>query len=139
METVSRCMDSLAFWMTLPESAINWLAWPALSAFCLVIEDISSSEEEVSSMEAACSLVPSASCWDEADTCSAAEDTSLDPASKPLMMRWIGRVMERVTAQAIPAPIRTPNPNARTITQLEVETMDRVTAFISSERFHASF
>jgi hypothetical protein len=35
----------------------------AFSAFCLVMDDICSSEEEISSMDAACSEAPSANFW----------------------------------------------------------------------------
>ena len=37
---------------------VSEFASPALAAFCLVMEDISSMDEEVSSIAAACSLVP---------------------------------------------------------------------------------
>jgi methyl-accepting chemotaxis protein len=43
-------------------SAIRLLAWLACWAFCFVMEDISSRDEEVSSIEDACSDAPSASC-----------------------------------------------------------------------------
>ena len=42
------------------------------------------------------------------------------------MTRLIGRVMERVMTPAMTAPIRTPKPNATTITQLELATIERV-------------
>ena len=58
-------------------SLIRLSACRALSAFCLVMEDISSSDEEVSSIEAACSLSPSASDWLAEDTWPEAEDDFL--------------------------------------------------------------
>jgi hypothetical protein len=45
------------------------------------MDDISSSEEDVSSMEAACSLEPSAKDWLEEDTCPAADATWTEPSS----------------------------------------------------------
>jgi len=42
---------------------------PEFSAFCLVMEDISSREAEVSSWEAACSEAPSANSWPLPATC----------------------------------------------------------------------
>ena len=64
-------------------SLMRLLAWSALSAFCLVMEDISSREEEVSSMEAACWLAPSASDWAAPETWPAAEPL-LGPLAQPV-------------------------------------------------------
>ena len=54
MAAVPRSADSRAVWASV-------LAWLEFSEFCLVIEEISSSEEEISSSEDACSDAPSAS------------------------------------------------------------------------------
>ncbi len=73
--------------MSLAPVSAAWRAWlanslalSALSALRLVMLDISSSEELVSSSEAACSLAPSANDWLEPDTCAAAEVTWLAPS-----------------------------------------------------------
>ena len=76
----------------------------ALSAFCLVIEAISSSEEETSSRLEACSLAPSAIDWLLWATWLEAEAICSAPWVKPAMTLLIGPVMERVikTASAMP-------------------------------------
>ncbi len=74
MDWVSSVMEPLARSTICFDSFMRLSAVDALSAFCLVIDDISSSDEEVSSIEAACSEAPSASdwlaeeTWPEADT-----------------------------------------------------------------------
>ena len=76
----------------------------ALSAFCLVMEDISSSEEEVSSMEAACSEAPSASDWLAEDTWPEAEATWSAASLSCLTERDTGTVMlreKKVTATIV--------------------------------------
>ena len=75
MEDVSSDMDLDAVRTLSPASFIKTCAWPELLAFCLVMEDISSSEEEVSLMEAVCSEEPSAKVWLAEDTSPAAEAT----------------------------------------------------------------
>ena len=64
----------------------RFLAWSALSAFCLVMEAISSTLEVVSSMAAACSLAPWASDWLAADTCPAALAVCSAPPVSPAMI-----------------------------------------------------
>ncbi len=77
-------------------SPIIALACEALSAFCLVMEDISSMDEEVSSRVAACSDAPSARAWLEADTWAAASYTSLcEVVSPPIAMSRVA-TMERI-------------------------------------------
>ena len=63
MDCVNSTMESLAFTTTWLASFMRLSAWLALSAFCLVMEDISSKDDEVSSMDAACSDDPSAKPW----------------------------------------------------------------------------
>ncbi len=63
MEVVSSDMESLALTTAWPASFIRLSACWALSAFCLVMDDISSREEEVSSIAEACSAAPSARDW----------------------------------------------------------------------------
>ena len=53
MEVVRAAMASLAFPTIFLASNMMPLAWLAFSAFCLIMADISSRAEEVSSMEAA--------------------------------------------------------------------------------------
>ena len=67
------------------------LAW---SAFCRVMDDISSKEDEVSSMEAACSEDPSARDWLEDDTWSAAEATCSAPSVNPSAALDMGLVID---------------------------------------------
>src|SRR5512138_3801127 len=62
MESVRPAMDSFALPTICLVLAIYRLATAALSAFSLVTEAISSSEELVSSRDAACCDAPSASC-----------------------------------------------------------------------------
>ncbi len=68
----------------------------ALSAFCLVMEDISSREEEVSSIDAACSEDPSASDWLAEETWLEADDTCSAASERLLTTRLTGLVMERL-------------------------------------------
>jgi hypothetical protein len=75
MDAVSCDMELLALPTTLLASFMSSSAWRALSAFCLVMEDISSRDADVSSMEAACSDEPSASNWLEEETSAEAEET----------------------------------------------------------------
>ena len=92
------------------------LAWSALSAFCLVIEAISSSAEEVSSRLQACSLAPSAICWlawatwpEADDVCSAPVQTLDDAADARLILRVM------ITARTMPIARAAPT-NATTMT-----------------------
>jgi len=62
------------------------LAWTALSAFCLVIEDISSRLEEVSSRPAACSVAPCANDCEAADIWVEADATCSDPCKSCWMI-----------------------------------------------------
>ena len=78
----------------------------APSALRCVVLDISSSEELVSSREAACSLEPSASDWLEDATCREADAVCSEPALRVSATRRIGTVIERV--------IRTPSASAST-------------------------
>ena len=95
MDWVSSPMMVLAFSITCPLSVVKWLAWRAFSAFCLVMEEISSKEDEVSSKAAACSAAPSANCWLEAATWVAAADTWLEASFKPSATRDMGLDMLR--------------------------------------------
>ena len=72
IDTVRFFIVSLARTMMPVASCISRSAWLALSAFLLVIADISSRDELVSSMADACSEAPSASFWLEDDNCPAA-------------------------------------------------------------------
>ena len=93
-------------------SFISRSAWPALSAFCRVMLDISSSEDDVSSMPAACCEDPAASDWLAADTWAAAEDTCSAPSESPAMMRRSARLTEMLSsepkASANPKPVKVP-------------------------------
>ena len=73
MEVVSSDMVSLASPTTWLASFIRLSAWLALSAFCFVMDAISSNDDEVSSRDAACSEEPSANCWLAEATWSEAE------------------------------------------------------------------
>lgn len=66
MALVKSVIEPLAWRTSLATSCIKALAWLALFTFCLVMEDISSMEEEVSSKEAACSEAASARDWEVA-------------------------------------------------------------------------
>jgi hypothetical protein len=63
-----RCMDSVPVLAEVRASVARVLACWALSAFCLVMEAISSRLDEVSSRPAACSVAPSARDCDAAET-----------------------------------------------------------------------
>jgi hypothetical protein len=91
------------------------LAWLALAAFCLVIEAISSTLEEVSSIAAACSLAPWARLWLAEETCPAAAAVCSEPADSPAMIRWSALPMPRVINQAVATP--------KTIAAIETVTM----------------
>ncbi len=104
METVSRFMESLAVATTWLASFINPSAVLAFSALFLVMEAISSMEEEVSSMEAACSEAPSAMDWLAEDTCPDADATWSEPSFNPEMIRFTGLVMLRVMKNADNTP-----------------------------------
>ncbi len=104
MDTVSRSMESLAVATTWLASFISPSAVPAFSALFLVMEAISSMDEEVSSMDAACSEAPSAMDWLADDTWPEADATW----SAPSLMSWAIRVMVRL----IPREIRSPSPMA---------------------------
>jgi len=83
------------------------LAWTALSAFCLVMDVISSSAEDVSSRDAACSDDPSASCWLADETSPEAAATWSEASSRPLMARLIGTII------ALPRRVANTSPTAR--------------------------
>jgi len=85
-------------------SAARVLACCALSAFCLVIDDISSRLDEVSSRPAACSVAPSASDCEAAETCPEAAATCSELAVIDWMMRLIGLTMLSVIITAIAMP-----------------------------------
>ena len=68
----------------------------ALSAFCRVIELISSRELEVSSRDAACSDAPSARDWLEEEIWEEAEETWSLVWERVLIVRLMGSVMERM-------------------------------------------
>jgi hypothetical protein len=78
----------------------------------LIIPAISSSDELVSSNDAACSLAPSANDWLASDTWPAADDVCAAPADNASATPRIGLVIDRVkyvakpipTAKAIPKP-----------------------------------
>jgi len=74
--------------------------------------DISSSEELVSSSEAACSLAPSASDWLAEETWPAAPAVCSAPAERVSATSRMGPVMERVmeTAKPIPSKVATIRP-----------------------------
>ena len=75
------------------------------------MEDISSSDEEVSSMEAACSEAPSASDWLAEDTWPEAEATWSAASLRCLTEREIGTVMlreKKVTATMVSPRKMTP-------------------------------
>src|SRR3954462_887410 len=80
-------------------------AWRALSLFCLVMEDISSREAEVSSREEACSLAPSAICWLLWLTWLEAEDTCSLPEDSELMTCVRAEEIERLRKMPMEAPI----------------------------------
>jgi len=95
-------IDVISFSMDWPALAtvsfvtpIMEFAWSALLAFCLVMDDISSREEDVSSMEAACSEAPSAIFWLDEDRTPAAIDTSSTSAFRSNIALSIGLIMER--------------------------------------------
>ena len=80
-------MDSISSFIELSAVSMDSLASPmiisaclAFSAFCLVREDISSNDEDVSSRVAACSDAPSARDWLDSEICPAAPLTWLDEA-----------------------------------------------------------
>jgi len=73
----------------------NTMPWFALFAFCLVLEDISSIEADVSSMVAACSDEASACDWLEDEICSEANATCLEPSLRPSIMRFNSIVTPR--------------------------------------------
>ena len=85
MEAISSDMDSLAS----PASRLAFCMRPsasfALSAFCLVIEAISSRDEVDSSRADACSLAPSARAWLAVEICSDAAATWTLPSTRPSM------------------------------------------------------
>src|SRR6056297_1657326 len=69
------------------------------------MDDISSMEEEVSSMEAACWEAPSAMDWLEEETSADAAVTWLAPSSNPAIIRLTGAVILRVMKNAIRHPM----------------------------------
>ena len=97
MDWVSSVMEPLARSTICFDSFMRLSAVDALSAFCLVIDDISSSDEEVSSIEAACSEAPSASDWLAEETWPEADTTCSAASERLVIARLIGRVMERAT------------------------------------------
>ena len=80
-------------------SCIIALAWLALSAFCFVIEAISSREEEVSSRDDACSDAPSARDWLAVEIWFAAAVTSPAVRFRKSAARKMGRAVERARNQ----------------------------------------
>ncbi len=86
MALAIRFIESVPLLAALRASAARVLACVALAAFCLVIDDISSRLEEVSSRPAACSVAPCASDWDAEEICSEALASWSEPsASCPTM------------------------------------------------------
>jgi len=83
--------------------ATSW-AWEELSALRLVIEESSSSEAELSSIEAACSLAPSARVWLAAETCPAAAAVWVAPAPRWSLISTRGLEILRWMMSARPAP-----------------------------------
>ena len=79
------------------------LAWPACSAFCCVIDDISSSDELISSRLDACSVEPSASDWLDAAIWPAPESICADPAETSL--RSLVSDSDIVLTEAVSSPI----------------------------------
>jgi len=75
MERTSSCIEASAFSTAPLVKPISASALCELSAFCLVMDDISSIDAAVSSRDEACSDAPSARCWLEAATWEAADDT----------------------------------------------------------------
>ena len=85
-------MDSLARTTTAPASFIRPSAWAAFSAFWRVMDAISSRDEDVSSMDAACSEEPSASAWLDVATWLDPVATWSEAAVSPAIMRRSGWV-----------------------------------------------
>ncbi|OPZ06257.1 MAG: hypothetical protein BWZ10_02974 [candidate division BRC1 bacterium ADurb.BinA364] len=108
------------------------LAWFELSAFCLVIEDISSSEAEDSSMLEACSLAPLAIDWLAEATWLAAEPTCSAPCIRPRITLAIGRVMLStiIKASAMPRIAATIRPPI-----IRLEAVDKADAALSAMSF----
>ncbi|OPY03978.1 MAG: hypothetical protein A4E67_02593 [Syntrophaceae bacterium PtaB.Bin038] len=75
MERTISCIETSAFSTAFFVETISAFALCELSAFCLVMDEISSIDAAVSSSEEACSEAPSARCWLDAATWEAAEDT----------------------------------------------------------------
>jgi hypothetical protein len=88
--------------------SIMALASPAFCAFCLVMDDISSREEEVSSIDAACSEAPSGSLWLDWDTCSEPAATALDEVVRSLFAFFKGLVTPLI---GIPEALKGFRPN----------------------------
>ncbi|MPN43474.1 hypothetical protein SDC9_191034 [bioreactor metagenome] len=87
-------------------------AFLAFSALRCVMLAISSSEELVSSSEAACSLAPSASDWLAEFTCEAAAAVCSEPLLTCSAIALREPVVERVMKKAMPSPssVATPSP-----------------------------
>ena len=97
MEALSFCMASWASMTKFLASVMSPSAWVALSALRWVVEDISSSEDDVCSMAAACSDAPSAKEWLAAEISLEAAETSFAAVFSPLLTRFRGPVMLRMT------------------------------------------
>ncbi len=132
MASFIRVMDSAPVPAARRASPASVLACWALSAFCLVIDDISSRLDEVSSRPAACSVAPSASDCDAAETCPAAAATCSAPEVRPPMIRWIGLVMLRVISTAATIPMMTAAMPTVLIIRLAVETWASASSFVLS-------
>ena len=123
-----------------------WRAWLpssltllAVSALRWVMLAISSSEELVSSSEAACSLAPSARDWLAEEICEDAAEVCWAPADRVSASCLMGWVMERVMVMAEVTPTITPMTSMIKAMSLEVLTMPLTLVLLSPEAFQASF
>ena len=98
MVSMAPVSSAMAFWAlssTTRFSSARELAWPAASAFCRVMDDISSREADVSSREDACSAEPSARDWLAPDTCWEAWSSSWELRLSPPMILASAALMAR--------------------------------------------
>ena len=116
IDTVSLSIEAFAFSMVSMAPAINALAFAVPAALLLVIDDISSREEEVSSMEAACSDAASERIW---------EVSTAPPTASPIFRRivstdWASSPISSVEVNAISC-VRSPSA-IRWITSIALRT-----------------
>src|SRR5271157_4478173 len=116
MEEVRLPMDLLACPTARRASVMSWLAWEALSAFCFVMEEISSREAEVCSIAAACWEAPSASCWLADETRPDASLTWSAPSMSPSMDLRRDLLMDLDITKPRPVRIKMPHSDTARLT-----------------------